>query len=97
MSTTLVHIDWQNPPYKVFHVWFILEYSHIYVFLIQFKCAEFFAGNINPEQDFMQRRENGDLEIPLYGFATINHATDNFSVNNVLGRGGFRLVYKVFT
>ncbi|KAM3696789.1 hypothetical protein ACB098_06G066100 [Castanea mollissima] len=38
--------------------------------------------------------QNGDLELPSFDFATINYATDNFSINNVLGRGGFGPVYK---
>jgi hypothetical protein len=49
-----------------------------------------------PKPDF-NGRENGDLELPSFDFATINYATNNFSVKNVLGQGGFRTVYKVFT
>ncbi|KAM3699593.1 hypothetical protein ACJW31_05G037200 [Castanea mollissima] len=37
---------------------------------------------------------NDDLELPLFRFATIAYATDNFSVKNVLGKGGFGQVYK---
>lgn len=33
--------------------------------------------------------------FPLFNLRTIIAATDNFSVNNKLGRGGFGLVYKV--
>ncbi|KDO35793.1 hypothetical protein CISIN_1g041718mg, partial [Citrus sinensis] len=37
---------------------------------------------------------NMDLELPLFELATIANATDNFSINNKLGEGGFGLVYK---
>ncbi|KAL4619302.1 hypothetical protein ACB092_06G069300 [Castanea dentata] len=45
-------------------------------------------------QDFTTGSENDDLELPLFRFATIAYATDNFSVKNVLGKGGFGQVYK---
>ncbi|KAH9803079.1 G-type lectin S-receptor-like serine/threonine-protein kinase [Citrus sinensis] len=35
-----------------------------------------------------------DLELPLFELATIANATDNFSINNKLGEGGFGPVYK---
>ncbi|KAH9673669.1 Receptor-like serine/threonine-protein kinase SD1-8 [Citrus sinensis] len=35
-----------------------------------------------------------DLELPLFELATIANATDNFSINNKLGEGGFGRVYK---
>ncbi|PHT35400.1 hypothetical protein CQW23_23100 [Capsicum baccatum] len=37
----------------------------------------------------------GDLELPFFELATVAHATDNFSVNNKLGEGGFGPVYKI--
>ena len=36
-----------------------------------------------------------DLEVPLFDLGTIASATDNFSINNKLGQGGFGPVYKV--
>ena len=36
-----------------------------------------------------------DLEVPFFSLATIATATNNFSINNKLGEGGFGLVYKV--
>ncbi|KAL0001030.1 hypothetical protein SO802_014811 [Lithocarpus litseifolius] len=45
-------------------------------------------------EDFTTGSENDDLELPLFRFATIAYATDNFSVKNVLGKGGFGQVYK---
>ncbi|KAI3809971.1 hypothetical protein L1987_19576 [Smallanthus sonchifolius] len=35
-----------------------------------------------------------DLELPLFGLSTILKATNNFSINNKLGEGGFGPVYK---
>lgn len=36
-----------------------------------------------------------NMELPLFDFATIANATENFSSNNKLGQGGFGHVYKV--
>lgn len=38
---------------------------------------------------------NEDLELPLFDMATIAAATDNFSLQNKIGEGGFGPVYKV--
>ena len=44
-------------------------------------------------------RKNGgqeeDLELPLFNLSTIATATENFSVDNKLGEGGFGPVYRV--
>ncbi|KAH9803120.1 Receptor-like serine/threonine-protein kinase SD1-8 [Citrus sinensis] len=45
----------------------------------------------NRETDQVQ---NMDLELPLFELATIANATDNFSINNKLGEGGFGPVYR---
>ncbi|KAI3457530.1 hypothetical protein Pfo_014193 [Paulownia fortunei] len=37
---------------------------------------------------------NKDLELPLFDLHTLTKATDNFSINNKLGEGGFGPVYK---
>ncbi|KAJ0684559.1 putative protein kinase RLK-Pelle-DLSV family [Helianthus annuus] len=37
---------------------------------------------------------NEDLELPLFGLSTLLKATNNFSINNKLGEGGFGPVYK---
>ncbi|KAJ4828228.1 hypothetical protein Tsubulata_213111 [Turnera subulata] len=41
-----------------------------------------------------ESRRDDDLELPLYDFATIRTATNNFSTANKLGEGGFGPVYK---
>ncbi|KAH6795739.1 hypothetical protein C2S51_036725 [Perilla frutescens var. frutescens] len=37
---------------------------------------------------------NKDLELPLFELATLMKATENFSINNKLGEGGFGSVFK---
>ena len=37
----------------------------------------------------------GDMEIPFYDYTLIATATNNFSIDNKLGQGGFGPVYKV--
>ncbi|KAH9803166.1 Receptor-like serine/threonine-protein kinase SD1-8 [Citrus sinensis] len=60
-------------------------------------CFQLIISNIsektenNRETDQVQ---NMDLELPLFELATIANATDNFSINNKLGEGGFGPVYK---
>ncbi|KAL9160504.1 hypothetical protein ABFS82_08G204600 [Erythranthe guttata] len=43
-------------------------------------------------QDLKRKRE--ELGLPLYALATIAAATNNFSVENLIGEGGFGPVYK---
>ncbi|XP_057997569.1 G-type lectin S-receptor-like serine/threonine-protein kinase SD1-1 [Hevea brasiliensis] len=42
----------------------------------------------------VQESTNKDIEIPLFDLATIAAATDNFSLANLIGEGGFGPVYK---
>ena len=41
------------------------------------------------------RRREEDMELPMFDLSTISRATDDFSLNNKLGEGGFGPVYKV--
>jgi hypothetical protein len=48
----------------------------------------------------LERRSNNkhkkeDLKLPVFDLDTLACATDNFSVDNKLGEGGFGSVYKV--
>jgi len=46
--------------------------------------------------DFLYDGISGqELEVTLFDIRTIKTATDSFSNKNVLGEGGFGLVYKV--
>ncbi|KAK1421525.1 hypothetical protein QVD17_23937 [Tagetes erecta] len=44
--------------------------------------------------DHENRSDDQDLELPLFGLHTLLKATNNFSMNNKVGEGGFRPVYK---
>ena len=51
----------------------------------------------NPERDAyaIQEHQEEELDLPLFDMATLSSATNNFSTNNILGKGGFGTVYKV--
>ncbi|XP_076894592.1 G-type lectin S-receptor-like serine/threonine-protein kinase At4g27290 [Bidens hawaiensis] len=46
------------------------------------------------ENDHENRIGDDDLELPLFGLSTLLKATNNFSMSNKLGEGGFGPVYK---
>lgn len=49
-----------------------------------------------PAQSEHEKSEEGkNCELPLFAFETLATATDNFSISNKLGEGGFGHVYKV--
>jgi len=39
--------------------------------------------------------ENEDIDIPIFDLSIIANATNDFSIDNKLGQGGFGPVYKV--
>ncbi|XP_017221536.2 G-type lectin S-receptor-like serine/threonine-protein kinase At4g27290 [Daucus carota subsp. sativus] len=49
---------------------------------------------LDSESVSLTKIENEDLELPLYDFESIAHATSNFSPEKKLGEGGFGPVYK---
>lgn len=53
------------------------------------KCRE-----MDQQNDQITDGENEDLELPQFEFAKIVNATNNFSIENKLGQGGFGPVYK---
>ena len=49
-------------------------------------------------QDIEDQKDVGgenDTDLPLVDMSTISIATDNFSIRNKIGQGGFGPVYKV--
>ncbi|GKV42596.1 hypothetical protein SLEP1_g49979 [Rubroshorea leprosula] len=65
-------------------------------------CYYFCKSKGNSEERIKEKKENGiktegqdeDMELLVFQLATISHATDNFSLSNKLGQGGFGPVYK---
>ena len=45
----------------------------------------------------LSEEDRKDLDVPFFEFKRILSATDNFSLANKLGQGGFGPVYKVTT
>ncbi|CAL5390604.1 unnamed protein product [Camellia sinensis] len=46
------------------------------------------------EQGYTDKTQKEDLELPLFDLTAIADSTNNFSINNKLGEGGFGPVYK---
>lgn len=55
--------------------------------------SEEMESNVRRDQSIEGRKE--DLELPFFDLATIAKATNNFSIDNKLGEGGFGVVYRV--
>ncbi|XLT70185.1 hypothetical protein HN873_026624, partial [Arachis hypogaea] len=50
-----------------------------------------------PETDahaIQEHQKEEELDLPLFDLATLISATNNFSINNILGKGGFGTVYQ---
>ncbi|KAG8658092.1 G-type lectin S-receptor-like serine/threonine-protein kinase At4g27290 isoform X3 [Manihot esculenta] len=56
------------------------------------KSPEQTANNTHNNQN--NNYQNEDFELPLFELSTIVNSTDNFSVNNKIGEGGFGPVYR---
>ncbi|KAI3675465.1 hypothetical protein L1987_85055 [Smallanthus sonchifolius] len=54
----------------------------------------FSASELGVPENDEGRSDDEDLELPLFGLSTILQATNNFSINNKLGEGGYGPVYK---
>ncbi|CAL5415554.1 unnamed protein product [Camellia sinensis] len=48
----------------------------------------------NSEQGYTNKSQKEDLKLPLFDLAVIANSTNNLSINNKIGEGGFGAVYK---
>ncbi|XP_057790547.1 G-type lectin S-receptor-like serine/threonine-protein kinase At4g27290 isoform X2 [Salvia miltiorrhiza] len=56
--------------------------------------AETGWGRVDNPEDHADESDNKELELPQFDLSTVVKATDDFSLNNKLGEGGFGPVYK---
>ena len=47
------------------------------------------------EENQLRKSRENEVKLPLFSFASVSAATDNFSAANKLGEGGFGPIYKV--
>ena len=57
----------------------------------------FFKSKYLTDHKMLSEEDRKDLDVPFFEFKRILSATDNFSLANKLGQGGFGPVYKVMT
>lgn len=57
---------------------------HILGTLVKTLCEDYTGGG-----------QNNDVELPFFSFSEVSKLTNNFSIDNKLGQGGFGPVYKV--
>ena len=58
------------------------------------KCSENFNNELS-EANELGRGKKKEVDLPMFSFASVSTATNNFSVENKLGEGGFGPVNKV--
>ncbi|KAI4332978.1 hypothetical protein L6164_017838 [Bauhinia variegata] len=66
----------------------------VFLILVMISTFSFIYWRKRQLRDKNDEGEREDLELPLFDFDTIAHATNNFSSDNKLGQGGFGPVYK---
>lgn len=64
-----------------------LNWSHCSILSEDSENIELEGGRGSEDED--------DLDLPLLTYSTLVTATDNFSIKNKIGEGGFGPVYKV--
>ncbi|XP_042458685.1 receptor-like serine/threonine-protein kinase SD1-8 [Zingiber officinale] len=62
--------------------------------IIFLACVAYFIWRKKRSVHISENAEEKNLELPLFDLSTIRDATDNFSIDNKLGEGGFGPVYK---
>ncbi|KAL2327854.1 hypothetical protein Fmac_021281 [Flemingia macrophylla] len=68
-------------------VMLVLAFTYMYKIKTKYKEGTMLTGETD-------EGKQEDLELPFFDFATIVKATNNFSIDNKLGEGGFGPVYK---
>lgn len=78
---------------------FHLLFNHRVLYACKYFTEAFFSNlsekSENKEGDKNKGGSVDDLDLPLLDFSTITTATDNFSMQNKIGEGGFGPVYRV--
>ncbi|XP_062109355.1 G-type lectin S-receptor-like serine/threonine-protein kinase At4g27290 [Humulus lupulus] len=62
--------------------------------ILAYCCYNYISHRKNNSQDNDHESQKEDLELPLFDLSTIAAATDDFSLDNKLGEGGFGPVYR---
>ncbi|KAI8552701.1 hypothetical protein RHMOL_Rhmol06G0286800 [Rhododendron molle] len=61
---------------------------------VRMAASELVLLELNSRRNNTDESQREDLQLPVLELTTIEKATDNFSINNKLGQGGFGPVYK---